>query len=337
MFSCIYIEESIVENPVVRDIVARFPNIPQVKIQRYGEVFNRKAQNFRLQKLKPALILANKHDKWVLPAPAGYGFGTGESYYFSHMLNCVYDCRYCFLQGMYRSAHYVLFVNYSDFMRDCETKLAGSGNKYFYSGYDCDSLALEPLSGFATTFIEWFRDKPDCWFELRTKSTQIRGILQLEPAANCVLAYSFTPEDIAQELEHKVPSVQKRIDALKKLQDKGWTVALRFEPVIYQQGLKQKYQVLLKKLFDTIDPDRIHSVSVGMFRIPRDYFNNMRRLYPDDKLLALQYSEVNGLVSYEPHLEQQMVADLKEAISAYIRDDRFYHCTMGESSGGEKR
>ena len=31
------------------------------------------------------------------------------------MLNCIYDCKYCFLQGMFNSANYLVFVNYQDF------------------------------------------------------------------------------------------------------------------------------------------------------------------------------------------------------------------------------
>ena len=73
----------------------------------------------------------------LLDAPAGYGLGGEENCYFSHMLNCVYDCGYCFLQGMFRSAHQVLFVNYEDFMRDVDERLEASPNGpvWFFSGY----------------------------------------------------------------------------------------------------------------------------------------------------------------------------------------------------------
>ncbi|SVD49612.1 uncharacterized protein METZ01_LOCUS402466, partial [marine metagenome] len=58
-----------------------------------------------------------------MATPEGYGIGGKNNYYFSHMLNCIYDCRYCFLQGMYRSAHYVLFVNYDEFFGAMDAKL----------------------------------------------------------------------------------------------------------------------------------------------------------------------------------------------------------------------
>ena len=114
-FSCIYIEEEVRESARVEGILARAQATPVVIIERFGEVFNRNAQNFRLQKANPALILARKHGRLVLPAPPGYGFNSSPGFYFSHMLNCVYDCRYCFLQGMYRSANYVLFSNFEEF------------------------------------------------------------------------------------------------------------------------------------------------------------------------------------------------------------------------------
>ena len=144
MISIIYIEKSVIQHRRTQRILSRFSDATVIPIDRYGEVFNRRGQNFRLQKKRPALIIAEKHDGHVLPTPPGYGIGGKNNYYFSHLLNCVYDCRYCFLQGMYRSANYVLFVNYEDFVAGIDTVLERHGGEdaYFFSGYDCDSLAL---------------------------------------------------------------------------------------------------------------------------------------------------------------------------------------------------
>ena len=113
----------------VKKITRRFPEAVRVPCDRYQEVFNPKAQNFRLQKQNPALILAKKIGTTILPAPEGYGIGGEHNYYFSHMLNCIYDCRYCFLQGMYQSAHYVLFINYSDFFHSMDSILTNHKNE----------------------------------------------------------------------------------------------------------------------------------------------------------------------------------------------------------------
>ena len=123
MIDTLYIEEEIKNHSRVQEVCRRFPNASRILCGRYGEVFNRNAQNFRLQKRNPALILAKKFDHFVLDVPKGYGIGSERNFYFAHMLNCIYDCRYCFLQGMYRSAHLVFFVNYEDFQTAIEKKI----------------------------------------------------------------------------------------------------------------------------------------------------------------------------------------------------------------------
>ncbi|NOZ51578.1 MAG: DNA photolyase [Gammaproteobacteria bacterium] len=331
MFSAIYIEEEIYSFSRVQEIIERYPQLPKVKIERYGEVFNRKAQNFRLQKFKPALILAKKHNKFSLPAPQEYRIGEGGSYYFSHMLNCVYDCRYCFLQGMYRSAHYVLFVNYEDFALDIKHKAEAQNDKtnYFYSGYDCDSLAFEPLSQFAAYFLPFFKCHANTVLELRTKSTQIRSLLNMQPIENCIVAFSFTPTIISQALEHKVPSIIKRIDAIKKLQQCGWKVGLRFDPLIYDDNYAEYYRELFESVFNQINIDELHSVSMGVFRLPETYFRNMAKLYPDEKLFAAKLNKQQGMISYYPAIEQAMVQYCEQMLLRYIPKHKYFPCTLG--------
>ena len=47
---------------------------------------------------------------------------------------------------MYPSAHYLMFVNFDDFKQEI-TKVANSSTDptWFFSRYDCDSLALESV------------------------------------------------------------------------------------------------------------------------------------------------------------------------------------------------
>ncbi len=279
MIETIYIEEEVADHPRSLEILARFPDARQIHCQRYGEIFNRKAQSFRLQKQQPALILASKHKGFVLPAPENYGIGVKDNYYFSHMMNCLYDCRYCFLQGMYQSAHYVLFVNYEDFAREIEDKIQTSKKEvHFFSGYDCDSLALEPVTRFLDYFLPVFRNNPGALLEIRTKSTQIRSLLNTEPLENCVLAWSFTPVDIANALEHKTPSIDRRIDAIEKLQEKGWRIGLRFDPLIYSSEYQNQYKELFTDTLAKCDPELLHSVSLGSFRLPKGFFKSLQKI-----------------------------------------------------------
>ena len=330
MFSTIYVERELLSHPRVEALRARFSDLPFITIERYGEVFNRKAQNFRLQKLAPALIVAGKQNNAVLPAPEQYGFGGKHNYYFSHLLNCIYDCRYCFLQGMYRSAHYVWFVNYEDFARVIVEKIAEhqTETSYFYSGYDCDSLALEPITQFADYFLPLFAGKSNAILELRTKSTQVRTLLDRPPLDNCVIAFSFTPEKISQKLEHKVSSNQKRLEAMKKLQQYGWNVGLRFDPLIYDDNYQDNYRDLFADVFSQLDIDSLHSVSLGVFRLPEAFYRNMQRLYPKEQLFAAKLANRDGMISYQADIEKRLVDHCETLLLQHIPDRIYYPCTM---------
>lgn len=330
MFSTIYIEQELLSHPRVEKLLIRYAGIPVVTIERYGEVFNRKAQNFRLQKLKPALIVAKKHNKCVLPAPEGYGLGGKHNYYFSHLLNCIYDCRYCFLQGMYRSAHYVWFVNYEDFSEAIIERINQHQVEpsYFYSGYDCDSLALEPLTEFVDHFLPVFANYPDALLELRTKSTQIRSLLDRTPQDNCVIAFSFTPDNISRALEHKVPANKKRIESIKKLQQRGWKVGLRFDPLIYDDNYLPSYRQLFDSLFSELDVGGLHSVSLGVFRLPETFYRNMQKLYPDEKLFAAKIAHQDGMVSYLEDIEKSLLKDCEASLLQHIPEKIYYPCVL---------
>lgn len=329
MINTLYIEENILQHPRVADIVARFPAAGKITCGRYGEVFNLKAQHFRLQKQRPALILAEKYKNFALEVPIGYGIGAKKNYYFSHMLNCLYDCRYCFLQGMYQSAHYVLFINYEDFQTDIRQLCDRSANEdiHFFSGYDCDSLALEPVTGFAEFFLPFFDQIPNAWLELRTKSTQIRNLLnRAEPLPRCIVAFSLNPESIAMKVEDKAPSLQRRLDAMTKLLERDWKLGLRFDPLIYQSDFKQQYRQLFEQVFSSINPARLHSVSLGTFRMPEQFFKKVHRLYPDEKLFAAPFSNLHGMVSYRQELEQEMMSYCTEQLLNHIPEAIFFPC-----------
>jgi spore photoproduct lyase len=305
----IYVEEDIQDHPRTLQIQARFPDAEIVPCSRYGEVFNRRAQHFRLQKRRPSLILAKKHRGFVHEAPAGFGIEGARSFTFSHMHNCIYDCRYCFLQGMYRSAHYVVFVNFEDFQWAIEKRIrAAQGEEtWFFSGYDCDSLALEPVTRFAASFVPFFARFPGVWLELRTKSTQIRSLLEMKAAPNVVVAFSFAPEEVQSAMEHLTPSVDRRIRAMERLQARGWRLGLRFDPLIYNEGYREQYRRLYEQVFGAVRLDSLHSVSLGPFRLPGDYFRTVTRLYPEDALFAAPFDEEGEQVAYRRDLEEEMV------------------------------
>ncbi len=334
MIDTIYIEEEVSNHPRTKEILRRFPKAVRIPCERYGEVFNPKSQNFRLQKKNPALILAKKFKHFVLEAPPGYGIGSENNFYFSHMLNCIYDCRYCFLQGMFRSAHLVCFVNFEDFEQAISETIEKHEDAHFFSGYDCDSLALDSVTHFARSILDFFGSYPKALIELRTKSVQIQSLLDREVIPNCVVAFSLTPDEIAKELEHGAPPVSRRLGAMAKLQECGWKVGLRFDPIIYTKDYLNQYQNLFLEAFKLVKIQQLHSVTLGPFRLPKEMYERMYRLYPGERLFAAANSENNNLVSYKVELEHEMIESVTQELLQYIPKQIYFPAKLKAHANG---
>ena len=328
MIETIYIEKEIEDNSKTIQILRKFKNARKISIDRYGEIFNRKNQNFRVQKINPSLILARKHKGFVLPTPVGFGIGDQKNFYFSHMYNCLYDCSYCFLQGMYSSANYLIFVNFDDFKKEIKQVMERNmgENISFFSGYDCDSVAMESVTNFINDFIPTFRGRENALIELRTKSVQTRIFEKLEPISNCVIAYSLMPEELAVKLDKKAPSVSSRISAMKKLSAMGWKIGLRFDPLIYSNNWKIKYQSLFKEIYSEIKEESIHSVSLGPLRFPKTYFNKIFSYHRQEEVFSRLDINGGNLVSYDKDLESEMNTFCKNELLKYCNENKVFHC-----------
>ena len=329
----VYVERQVAGHARTRAVLERLPAARVVSCERYGEVFNRSAQSFRIQKGGPALILAAKHDGHVLPAPSEYNVGGRQNYYFSHILNCPYDCRYCFLQGMFRSAHFVLFVNYEDFETAMDRRLEASPDDevFFFSGYDCDSLALEGVTGFCAEFLPYFASRPRSWLELRTKSASVGMLEVVPPLENCVVAFSFTPAAAHEVWEAGVPSIERRLGAMRRLGERGWKLGLRFDPLVWWPECLDDYLEHIRRVFAALDPDWLHSVSLGAFRLPAPFFRRMVDMYPEERLFAAPLVRRDSLVSYREELQQPLVEACREEILRHTDEAKLFECTSGNA------
>lgn len=327
MIDTIYIEKGAEQYRKSDEVLARFPRANVIHCNHYKEVFNPAGQSFRLQKKKPALILAQQTGKFIHPIPESYGVGGKHNFYFSHLLNCLYDCRYCFLQGMYPSANYLLFVNFDDFKEEISriTKLSTEPS-WFFSGYDCDSLALESVTGFANDFLPFFRKLSNAWIELRTKSIAIQSLQINEPMERAVIAFSFTPEEISSQIEHGVPSVKSRITAMQKIAELGWRVGLRIDPILDCVDFEKRYSNLFRNIFEKVPEHAIHSVSMGAFRMPKGFYKKIEKQYPEEALFAGSFHAENGSIGYLKETESRLKQSCKRLLTEWIDPQRVFSC-----------
>jgi len=305
-----------------------------IEIEHYKDIFNRSRQNFAEQKKAPALILAKKTGTLIYEgAPVCQNFGNEHFYYTSCMMNCIYHCDYCYLQGMYPSGHTVVFVNLEDYFAELELLLQ-KHPVYLCVSYDTDLLALEGRFGFVKRWLSFAKSHPGLTLEIRTKSGNpavFSELAALYENTDCpkdakeriIFAWTVSPEAVIAATEHGAASLSLRLSALQAAKAAGFSVRLCFDPMIYHAGWKENYHSLVSSIFRFISPADLYDVSIGVFRISTDYLKNMRKKRPDSAIVQFPYITKDG-VSHYGALSEEMVQYLKEQLLPHLPADKLF-------------
>jgi len=307
---------------MTKQIINRFPQAQIIEISHYKDVFNRSRQNFFVQKQSQKLILAEKKDTLLYPgAEVCHDFGAPHFYYTSSILNCIYHCDYCYLQGMFSSANIVIFVNIEDFFTETE-HLLEKHPIYLAISYDTDLLALEHIVPFSAKWIEYAQQSPDLTIELRTKSINYPAIRHLQPSKNVILAWTVSPEEVIKRYEHQTPSLDARLQVIKQAIADGWQIRLSFDPILHIENWQEHYQKGIDKTFTVIPAEKIKDISIGVFRMPKDYLKNIRKWKTDSPLLYYPYENKAGVYTYSVQTNNQLVHAIFQMVNRYVDESK---------------
>ncbi len=321
-FSNIYVEEVVKDASETLRILEKFPRAHVIYIGHYKDVFNRKHQNFTAQKQAPALILAKKEGTLVYKgAPVCQSFGHEHFYYTSCVMNCLFDCEYCYLQGMYPSGNVVLFVNLEETFAQVDALLE-QHPVYLCVSYDTDLMALETVTGFVRRWYDFAAARPSLTIEVRTKSGNFALFEHLKPLGNMVFAWTLSPDVIVQRYEHHTASLDARIRNIRQASKLGFKVRVCIDPIIYVPDFWRLYKELVQQVFE--EPVTIMDASVGVFRVSNDYMKRMRRLRPECALVHFPFVTENGVYHYGRELSRKMVAFVKDCLREYISEDKIF-------------
>ena len=319
-FTHIYVEERAAGYPLAKEIIGKLPDAVIVPIKHYKDVFDRKKQDVASQKDHNSLIIAVRDGNRVFEgAPVCQSFGYQHFYYASSMMNCPFDCEYCYLKGMYPSSYMVVFVNLDDYVQDIDD-MSGRRPMYLCASFDTDLLAMNSLTGHADFWKELARKNDDILVELRTKAApEITDNI-----SNVIYAFTLSPEEVVSKYERYTAPVSARINAAAKALANGAKVRLCFDPMIKIPDYKEAYKRLIEETAAKIDLAKLTDVSVGTFRISADYLGKMRKAYPDSEIAWYPYAVKDGVAQYEPETDTEMQEYVCALLEKYIGREKIF-------------
>ena len=326
-FSHIYVESQSIESDIAEQSFKRFPKAKIIEIEDYKKIFNKNGQDFQIQKLSTKLILAKKQPPFIYPATdIIQDSGFSNFYYCTPILNCIYNCEYCFLQGMYSSANIVVFTNTLE-VKDAVKKQILE-RKYpdepllLSLSYNTDILALENILPLTKQWIDFANNTDDLFMEIRTKSGLTSSFNKLKPSKKILFAWTLSPNNIIQKYEHKTPLLERRIMSIQKIVDSGWPVRLSFDPILIYPNWKDDYKQMFERIKETISGDKIFDITIGVFRMSDDFYNRIKKTKPDSDLFYNNYDNSNNVKTVTKD-QKEMVRDFAlSQLDGYCNGDK---------------
>lgn len=325
-FAHIYVERQSLAYPLTRNILERFDKSTIIYIEHYKDIFNRKGQNFLAEKYSPALILGVNTGERIYPgARTCQSFGHEYFYYTSQIKNCIYDCEYCYLQGMYPSGNINIFVNTEDYLRDVDEMLKEHPVSLSIS-YDTDMTALNGITKLLEKWCEFASERKNLTIEIRTKCGSPGFFEKTAPPSNAVFAYTISPDIVAKNFEHNASRYKARKKALYKSLESGCTTRLSLDPILPVPDFERVYTEMIDDIFSNPVTQNISDVSIGSFRISREYIRQMQSVRLNG-MTTYPYAVRDGICTFDEVTHRQMMKTIKTTLLKHIKEDRIYEFT----------
>ncbi len=283
----IYVDEKAQKDSVTQKVLSALSNIPAEIIQDKKSIIKKalSASN-PLENGKRRLLITHFYGRMLKPCPGTSHHICCGYYVINTMTNCPMDCSYCVLQEYLDNPFLTLYSNWDDLFQEIKVFLA---QKVFPlirigTGELSDSLALEPVFPISQVLIPFFAERGDSILELKTKSSNVGSILDLNHRERTVISWSLNPHRVIDEEEKGTASLKDRLNSAKRCQEKGYPLGFHFDPILYDEDWEQGYQETIHQLFKEIDPKRTIWVSLGGFRYPPKLKPIVEERFPETRI-----------------------------------------------------
>lgn len=244
--------------------------------------------------------------------------------------NCGYACSYCSIQSFF-SGREVFFD--PDFPRKLAAlELDPNETHHIGTGQSSDSLmwgnshgALEALTAFA-------REHPNVILELKTKSANVGWLLANPVPRNLLCTWSVNPPTVIAHEERGAATLEQRLEAARKVADKGLLVGFHFHPMVHYDRWREDYTQVIERIQALFSPESVVLLSFGALTYTKSVIKRIRALGQPSQVLKMPFAEANGKLSYPRELKQELFRHAYHAFSPQWREQVFCYLCMEDHS-----
>jgi len=280
-----------------------------------------------VEKGKKTLFLTKNKGKFVRQCP-GTDYYTCCNYMILHIGTfCTMDCSYCILQSYFHPPLLQFYVNHTDLNESLDRLFLKKELTRIGTGEFTDSLIWEEIYPFAEKLVKKFSAQTHAVLELKTKTVNVNNLLSIHHNRKTILSWSLNTERILKSDERKTASIQARLTAAARCQEKGYPVAFHFDPLIIYPGCEEEYKNIIQQLFSSISADNIVWISLGSFRFMPGLKSIIEQRFSDSKIVYGEFIKgIDGKMRYFKPLRIRFYKKIISYIREFAPDVTVYFC-----------
>jgi len=232
--------------------------------------------------------------------------------------NCNFWCEYCYLYLTFRtqpiSTHFINYEKMYEEIQKFDKSKIPKALRILNLGELGDPLAVDYITEFAKQIITFMpRYAPKTRLLFLTKSNCVNQILDLDHGNQSVISFSVNTDTVFHQFEHRTASPEARLIAGKKVQEAGYELRLRIDPIIFYSTWKKDYLNLIDKIYSFVKPSRI---TLGEYRPSKGLASHISSRFPNSALLRVHRDLVreNGKLRYPKARRIEMFKTIVEQI-----------------------
>lgn len=335
----LYIDKEVADSPEVVSIQSRL-NLPSETVQDAREVFELvSSADDPVKKGKELLFLTKNKGAFIRPCP-GTSYYTCCGYKILHIGTfCTMDCSYCILQSYFHPPVLQYFVNHDDMLSELDSLFQKKSVSRVGTGEFTDSMIWERWTDLSNLLVPKFAGQSSAVLELKTKTTAIKGLKNLDHNRKTIVSWSLNTNAIISNEERHTTFLFDRLKAAAKCESWGYPLAFHFDPMIIYEGCEEDYRQVIIQLFSTVSPENIVWISLGTFRFLPSLKPVIQKRFPDSKIIYGEFiSGLDNKMRYFKPLRidfyQKMASWIKEAapnVLVYfcMEDDEVWEKSLG--------
>ena len=238
--------------------------------------------------------------------------------------SCGFDCSYCSIQSFYNQNTITFDGSFAKKLKDL--RLDTNRTYHIGTGQSSDSLLWGNKEGVLDALFKFAKENPNVILEFKTKSDNIKYILENEVPKNILCTWSLNTPTIIRNEEHLSASLDKRIKAARKVADKGVKIGFHFHPIVEYENYLDEYKTVYDRLIEEFDPNEIALVSFGTLTFIKPVIKQLREREFKSKITQMPFEDASGKSSYPKEIKTEMFSHAYESFIAWHKEVFFYLC-----------